>query len=101
MDVLGWALLIGGSMLVGVAIQLDRPVPGAPYRWLLTSAGALVGAFLASEWLFATTQPVLGGVALWPALLGGLVVAILVDVPTVLLVEGSPHGTTGHGRPVA
>jgi len=39
-------------------------------------------------------------VALWPVLIDGLVVAILVDIVTVLLVEGSRLGTESHGRAV-
>ncbi len=100
MEVLGWALLIGGAVVVGVAIRLVRDVPDAPYRWILTSLGAFVGALMASEWLFPTTEPIWAGVALWPALIGGLVVAILVDVATVLMLEGVRHGAPRHGRPV-
>lgn len=96
----GWALLIGGSIVVGIAVPLVRDVAGVPYRWVLASIGAFVGAYVASEWLFATAEPVWEGLALWPALICGLVVAIVVDVATVLLVQGSGHGTAGHGRPV-
>jgi uncharacterized membrane protein YeaQ/YmgE (transglycosylase-associated protein family) len=88
---LGWALLIGGSLLFGVIAQFVGRT-GTGWEWLVDSIGAFIGALVASEFVVAwsTFEPVWEGVALVPALLGGLVVGLVVDVVTRYMTGGSP-----------
>jgi hypothetical protein len=75
----GLALLIIGALVIGVGFQfLGRGA--APYEWVVTSMAAFVGAFAASEFFVSLRdwQPVFDGVALIPALVGGLVVGAIV-----------------------
>lgn len=101
MGILGWALLAGGAVVIGMVVPLIREVPGARHRSLLTAVAALVGALVVSQWLYPTAEPVWEGLALWPALIGGLVVAIVADVVYALLSGGSWQGSEGHGSPAS
>ncbi len=96
MTPLGWAVLVVGAVIVGVVAQLIRG-SSLPYRWVITSIAALVGAAGASEWLFSTTTPEYEGFAIWPAIIGGLVVGIAVDLimqwfASTLEAPGQGHG---------
>lgn len=101
MDIPGWVLLIGGSAVLGIAVREIRHVPHAPHRGMVAFVAAFLGAVVASEWLFATSEPIWAGVALWPALVCGLVVAILVDALSTLPFEGSRPSGEEHGKPAA
>jgi hypothetical protein len=91
----GWGLLILGAIVIGVGGQLIGEVEFG-YEWLLTSAAAFVGGLVASEVIvgWRTVDPVWDGLALLPALAGGLVVGAVVEVATRLL-------TGGHYLPTA
>jgi uncharacterized membrane protein YeaQ/YmgE (transglycosylase-associated protein family) len=87
----GWALLIGGSLVFRVIVQfVGRTETG--WEWLVGAIAAFVGAVFASELVTAwtTIEPIWEGVALLPALVGGLVVGILVDLGTRFVTGGSP-----------
>lgn len=79
MTYLGWAVLIVGALVVGAVAQWIME-SDLPFRWIATSIGAFVGAAAASEWLFQGTTPEYEGFAIVPAVVGGLVVGLVVDV---------------------
>jgi uncharacterized membrane protein YeaQ/YmgE (transglycosylase-associated protein family) len=76
----GLVLLIVGALVVGGIAQFLGDVETG-YEWVFTAAGAFVGGLAASEWILGlrTTEPVWDGLALVPALLGGLIVGVIVD----------------------
>jgi uncharacterized membrane protein YeaQ/YmgE (transglycosylase-associated protein family) len=90
LDPLGWGLVIVGGLVVGAIIQLIGDVR-FPYEWLLTAVAGIVGAIVASEFVigFRTFEPVWGGLALIPALAGGVIVGVLVAAVTRYATEGS------------
>jgi len=72
---LGLAVLIVGSIVIGVAIYMVGS-PHLSYEWVATAIGAFIGGFIASEFViaFQAFEPVYDGLALIPALVGGLLV---------------------------
>jgi hypothetical protein len=85
---LGWiglAVLVVGSVVVGVIYHLIG-TPNMSYEWLVSSIGAFIGGFVASEWIvgFREFAPVTDGLALVPALLGGLIVGVVFAAATRL-----------------
>lgn len=86
----GWALVIVASLIFGVLLQFVGKVE-IGYEWLVDAVAFFVGAVVASEFITAwrTFEPVWAGVALVPALIGGLVVGILVEVITRMVSGGS------------
>jgi uncharacterized membrane protein YeaQ/YmgE (transglycosylase-associated protein family) len=93
----GWALLIVGAVVFGVVAQfVGQSRTG--YEWLADSIAAGVGALFASEFITAwrTFEPVWDGLALVPALIGGLVVGLVVEVATRYSTGG-----TYSGRPMS
>lgn len=95
MTYLAWIILIVGALIVGVAAQWLFKAE-LPYRWVITSIGAFLGALAASEWLFAGWTPEIEGIAVWPAIVGGLVVGAVVDL-VAQYYAGHGHGTQGRG----
>jgi uncharacterized membrane protein YeaQ/YmgE (transglycosylase-associated protein family) len=90
----GWAILIIGSVLFGLIAQFVGETRTG-FEWLVVAVGAAIGALVASEFVIAwqTMTPVVDGLALIPALIGGLVVGLVVEVATRLTTGGSyTHG---------
>jgi hypothetical protein len=89
----GWVLAIAGALVFGAIVQFIGDVR-LGYEWLIGAVAFFVGAIIASEFITAwrTFEPVWEGLALVPALAGGLVVGIAVDVVTRLSTGG--HYTT-------
>ena len=83
---LGAAVLILGSIAVGILFYLIGD-PQFSYEWVATAVGAFIGGFVASEFVIAFQgwEPVYEGVALIPALVGGLIVGGLVAGATQFL----------------
>ena len=81
MGIGGAILLVVGALVIGGIAQFIGDVR-LGYEWVLTAIAAFVGALVASEWITAWREfdPVWDGVALVPALIGGLVVGAIVDV---------------------
>jgi uncharacterized membrane protein YeaQ/YmgE (transglycosylase-associated protein family) len=95
---IGGALtLIVGAIAFGVVAQFVGETRTG-YEWLVDAIGAGIGALLASEFIIAwqAFEPVFDGLALAPALIGGLVVGLVVEVATRLMTGG-----TYSGRPVS
>jgi uncharacterized membrane protein YeaQ/YmgE (transglycosylase-associated protein family) len=93
----GWMLLIVGAVVFGGVAQLIGQTRTG-FEWLVDGIAAGVGALFASEFIVAwqTFQPVWDGLALVPALIGGLVVGGVVEVATRYLTGG-----TYSGRPIS
>jgi uncharacterized membrane protein YeaQ/YmgE (transglycosylase-associated protein family) len=93
----GLVLLVLGAVAIGVVAQLIGR-PGTGYEWIATATGAGIGAIVASEFIvgWQAFGPVWDGLALVPALVGGLIVGAVVDVMTRYLTGG-----TYSGRPMS
>lgn len=81
MGVWGAVLLIVGALVIGVAAQFIGDVKTNDH-WVIVAVAALIGGLFASEFIvdWRTFGPVWEGLALIPALIGGLVVGVVVDV---------------------
>ena len=79
----GWVLLIAGALVFGVVAQFVGETRTG-FEWLIDAIGAGIGALVASEFIVAwqTFEPVWDGLAIVPALIGGLVLGIVVEVVT-------------------
>jgi len=93
----GWAALIVGALVFGVAAQFVGETRTG-YEWLVDAVAAGIGALVASEFIVAWQgfAPVFDGLAIMPALIGGLVVGIVAEVATRYLTGG-----TYTGRPMS
>lgn len=93
----GWILLIAAALVFGVIAQLVGETRTS-FEWLVDSVGFAIGAVVASEFLVSwrTVEPVWDGLALLPALIGGLVVGIVIE-----LVARFATGGTYTSRPIS
>jgi uncharacterized membrane protein YeaQ/YmgE (transglycosylase-associated protein family) len=82
----GWLLLIVGAAIFGIAAQLIGETANG-YEWVVDGIAAGVGALVGSEFIVAwqATGPVFDGLAIVPALVGGLVVGIVAAFATRFL----------------
>jgi uncharacterized membrane protein YeaQ/YmgE (transglycosylase-associated protein family) len=93
----GWLVLAAGAVVLGgIAQFIGQPRTG--FEWLATAIAAGIGAVFASEFIvgWQAFEPVWDGLALVPALVGGLVVGTIVEVATRYLTGG-----TYSGRPMS
>lgn len=90
LGLLGWLALVVGALLFGVIAQFVGETRTG-FEWLVDGVGAGVGALAASEFFVAwrTFEPVWDGLALVPAVIGGLVVGLIVEVATRYLTGGT------------
>jgi uncharacterized membrane protein YeaQ/YmgE (transglycosylase-associated protein family) len=93
----GWMVLIVGALLFGAVAQIVGETRTG-FEWLGDAIAAAIGALFASEFIVAwrTFEPTWDGLALVPALLGGVVVGLVVEVATRYLTGG-----TYSGRPIS
>jgi uncharacterized membrane protein YeaQ/YmgE (transglycosylase-associated protein family) len=86
----GWALVVIGAVVFGVLAQFVGQTRTG-YEWLVDSIAAGFGAIVASEFIvgWQAFQPVWDGLALVPALIGGLVVGIAVELVTRFVTGGT------------
>jgi uncharacterized membrane protein YeaQ/YmgE (transglycosylase-associated protein family) len=93
----GWIVLIVGALVFGAIAQLVGETRTG-FEWLGDAIGFGIGALVASEFVVAlqTVEPVWDGLALAPALIGGLVLGVVVEVATRYVTGG-----TYSGRPMA
>jgi len=89
----GWIVLIAGALVFGGIAQLVGQTRTG-YEWLIDAIAAAIGALVASEFIVAwqTIEPVYDGLALIPALFGGLVVGLVVEVATRFTTGGTYSG---------
>jgi hypothetical protein len=85
----GWLVLFAGALLFGVVAQFIGEARTG-YEWLADAVGAALGAVVASEFILSTRtfEPVWDGLAIVPALIGGLVLGIVVEVITRYMTGG-------------
>ena len=85
----GWLVLLAGALLFGVIAQFIGDVRTG-YEWLFDFAAAALGAVIASEFVISlrTYEPVWDGLAIVPAVIGGLVLGIVVELATRYLTGG-------------
>ena len=97
LDLGGWALLIVGALVIGVVAQWIGTVETG-FEWLVVGVAAFLGGLVASEFLTALRafEPVWGGLALVPALVGGLAIGALADAATRVTTGGSYTGRPMH-----
>jgi uncharacterized membrane protein YeaQ/YmgE (transglycosylase-associated protein family) len=96
MTVWGAVIIIIGSLVIGVVSQFIGDVR-SPYQWIVVTIAAIVGAVFASEMVtsWQTIEPVWEGVALLPALAGGIVLGVIADAIVRFATGGSyRHATT-------
>lgn len=94
LEIGGWIVLIGGALLFGLVMQLIGETHTG-FEWLVDGVAAAVGALVASEFIiaFQSSGPVFEGLALVPALIGGLAVGIVVELVTRFVTGGTyTHG---------
>jgi uncharacterized membrane protein YeaQ/YmgE (transglycosylase-associated protein family) len=86
----GWIALILGALAFGIVAQFIGETR-LGYEWLIDAIGAGIGALVASEFIVAwqTVEPVWDGLAIIPAVIGGLVVGLIVEVVTRLASGGT------------
>ena len=79
----GWILLVAGALLFGGIAQFIGEARTG-YEWLVDAIAAAIGALIGSEFIIATQAygPVWDGLALVPALVGGLIVGVIVELAT-------------------
>jgi uncharacterized membrane protein YeaQ/YmgE (transglycosylase-associated protein family) len=85
----GWIAAIAGALIFGIlATSIGETRSG--YEWFVDSVAALVGAIVASEFIVAWQSfgPMFDGLAIVPALVGGLVLGIVAEVATRLATGG-------------
>ena len=89
----GWIVLIAGALVFGGIAQVVGQTRTG-YEWLIDAIAAAIGALVASEFIVAwqTIEPVYDGLALIPALFGGLVVGLVVEVATRFTTGGTYSG---------
>jgi len=94
-DMTAWGavILVVGALVIGVLSQFIGDVR-TPFQWVIVAIAALVGGAFASEFItgWRTFEPVWEGLALLPALVGGLVVGVIADVITRFATGGSYTG---------
>jgi uncharacterized membrane protein YeaQ/YmgE (transglycosylase-associated protein family) len=86
----GWILVIAAAVVFGVVAQLLGETRTG-YEWLVDSVAFGIGAIVASEFVIEWRgfEPVFDGLAVAPAVLGGLVVGTVAEVATRLSTGGS------------
>ena len=86
----GWALLIAASLVFGAIAQYIGDAKTA-WEGALDALAFGVGALIASEFIVATQAygPVWDGLALVPALVGGLIVGLIVELSTRYVTHGT------------
>ena len=76
----GWVILVAGAIVLGLLGQALRGRVG--YEGILTAIGAGVGGYIASEYSLGGLGQwgyTYSGLALFPALIGAVIVAVIVE----------------------
>lgn len=85
----GWLVLFAGALLFGVVAQFVGETRTG-YEWLVDGVAAALGAVIASEFILSlrTFEPVWDGLAIVPALIGGLALGLVVELATRYMTGG-------------
>ena len=89
----GWLMLIVGALAFGLLAQFVGEAQFG-YEWIPDGIAAAIGALVASEFIvgWTTIEPVWDGLAVLPAVVGGLVLGVLVAVGVRMLTGGTYVG---------
>ena len=90
LGVWGWIAVIGAALIFGIlASSIGETRTG--YEWLVDTVAAAVGAIVASEFIVAWQSfgPMFDGLAIVPALIGGLAVGAIAEVATRMVTGGT------------
>lgn len=89
----GWLLLIVGALAFGLIAQFIGETR-TNFEWVVDAIAFGIGALVASEFVIAwqTFEPMWAGLAIVPALIGGLVVGLIAEVATRTLTHGTYSG---------
>ena len=89
LGIAGWLVLFAGALLFGVIAQFIGETRTG-YEWLVDGIAAALGALIASELIVSlrTFEPVWDGLAIVPAIIGGLVLGLIVEVVTRYVTGG-------------
>lgn len=95
MGLFGVIVLAVGALTIAIGTQLIGEVK-FDAEWALVALAALAGGFVASEWIvgWRAFEPVFDGLALIPALIGGLVGGVVMDAVTRFFTHGTYMGHT-------
>ena len=94
----GLGILVGVSLIFGVAAQLLLGRGSTPWLWLIGAVAWFIGGLVMSEVVFGTAteqelQPIIDGLAFDESLLGGLIVGVPVVLVTWFVTrQGRLHG---------
>jgi len=85
----GWAALVIGALVFGGVAQFVGETETG-YEWLIDAIAVALGALVASEFVidWRAVEPVFDGLAIVPAVLGGVVVGLIVEIGTRFLTGG-------------
>ena len=97
MGVGAWIVLVVAALAFGVIAQFIGEARTG-YEWLIDAVALAIGAIVASEFIVGARalEPVWDGLALVPALIGGLALGGVVEIATRSLTGGT---YTGHPMP--
>ena len=86
-------LVVAGALVFGIIAQFIGETRTG-FEWLVDAIGFTIGAVVASEFIVAlqSSGPVWDGLALVPALIGGLVLGTGVELATRYLTGGTYAG---------
>jgi uncharacterized membrane protein YeaQ/YmgE (transglycosylase-associated protein family) len=84
-----WLVLIAGALLFGVIAQFVGETRTG-FEWLADGIAVALGAVIASEFIISlrTFEPVWDGLAIVPALIGGLALGLVVELATRYMTGG-------------
>lgn len=71
-----WTLIVGGLIGMGAGAITRR---GGAMGWISNIIAGLIGASL-GQWLFGTWGPQVAGMALFPSLIGAVIVVLVVSL---------------------
>ncbi len=93
----GWVVVLVAALVFGVAAQLIGETRTG-YEWLVDAIAFGLGAVIASEFVIGwrAIDPVWEGLALLPAVLGGAVLGVIVEI---IVRYGTGGRYTTHQRP--
>jgi hypothetical protein len=85
-----WVLVIAAALVFGIVAQFVGDA-ATGYEWFVDALAFGVGAVAASEFIIGwrAFEPVWDNLALIPAIVGGLVVGLVVEVATRLVTGGT------------
>ncbi|HEX8025129.1 MAG TPA: hypothetical protein VF484_02885 [Candidatus Limnocylindrales bacterium] len=85
----GWAAIVIGALVFGGVAQIVGETQTG-YEWLIDAIAVAIGAVVASEYIvgWRTIEPVFDGLAILPAVIGGVVTGLVVEVGTRFLTGG-------------